>query len=474
MVSQTRECLFAMSTSQTNLASSLRQIADQAGKLGIEICDIAGDIDDTAARATEQSALSQVVLDETVATSTENGRISAAATQAHDLAAKANAQLSGSRKAVQVSLEGIHALVEGVSSLSADFEALRRALDSVGRVAEQINTIAKQTNLLALNATIEAARAGEAGRGFAVVANEVKVLAAQTRSATEEIASTLQTLTEQSDRLIANGSTNVAHAEALRTGTSAIASVVDMAGRAITDLDGEANRIAAAAQGIEERCATLLARVKEMTASGAESSRSLEAAKKRVHNLLTVSETLIGITAATGVANADTPFIEAVCDAAKRMALLFETAIAKGEISSCDLFDRQYESIPNTQPQQLMARFTLFTDRVLPPIQEPLLALDPRVVFCAAVDENGYLPTHNIKFSKQQGTDPIWNAANCRNRRLFNDRTGLAAGRNTAPFLLQTYRRDMGGGQFALMKDVSAPIYVQGRHWGGFRMGYRV
>src|SRR5690242_15461645 len=102
MVSQTRECLFAMSTSQTNLASSLRQIADQAGKLGIEICDIAGDIDDTAARATEQSALSQVVLDETVATSTENGRISAAATQAHDLAAKANAELSGSRKAVQV------------------------------------------------------------------------------------------------------------------------------------------------------------------------------------------------------------------------------------------------------------------------------------------------------------------------------------------------------------------------------------
>jgi methyl-accepting chemotaxis protein len=60
-----------------------------------------------------------------------------------------------------------------------------------------------------------------------------------------------------------------------------------------------------------------------------------------------------------------------------------------------------------------MAAFTLFTDRVLPAIQEPLLALDGR-------------------------------AANCRNRRPFNDPTGLAAGRSTAPFLLQTYRRDMG------------------------------
>jgi len=152
---------------------------------------------------------------------------------------------------------------------------------------------------------------------------------------------------------------------------------------------------------------------------------------------------------------------------------LFEKAIGTGEISDAELFDRDYRPIPNTDPPQVMARFTHFTDRVLPAIQEPLLALDTRVVFCAAVDNNGYLPTHNIKFSKAQGPDRVWNAANCRNRRLFNDRTGLAAGRNTAPFLLQTYRRDMGGGQFALMKDASAPIYVQSRHWGGFRMGYK-
>jgi hypothetical protein len=60
-----------------------------------------------------------------------------------------------------------------------------------------------------------------------------------------------------------------------------------------------------------------------------------------------------------------------------------------------------------------------------------------------------------------------------RNRRMFNDRVGLASGRNTKPTLLQTYRRDMGGGTFALMKDASAPIVVRGRRWGGFRMGYK-
>ena len=73
-----------------------------------------------------------------------------------------------------------------------------------------------------------------------------------------------------------------------------------------------------------------------------------------------------------------------------------------------------------------------------------------------------------------EGLGVAWDTANSRYRRIFNDRTGLASARNQRPFLLQTYRRDMGGGKFALMKDVSAPITIQGRHWGGFRLGYLV
>ena len=64
---------------------------------------------------------------------------------------------------------------------------LQESANEIGKVVELINRIAGQTNLLALNATIEAASAGEAGRGFAVVANEVKELARQSATATEEI-----------------------------------------------------------------------------------------------------------------------------------------------------------------------------------------------------------------------------------------------------------------------------------------------
>ena len=183
---------------------------------------------------------------------------------------------------------------------------------------------------------------------------------------------------------------------------------------------------------------------------------------------------MIGLIANSGFRTADTKFIEAVQAGAAELAEAFEAAVEAGRISIGDLFSEDYVAIPDTDPLQQMTPFVALTDEICPDVQERLLGLDEKVVFCAAVDRNGFLPTHNIKFSQPQGSDPVWNNANSRNRRLFNDRTGLAAGQNQKPFLLQTYRRDMGGGEFVLMKDLSAPILVQGRHWGGLRMGYRI
>ena len=89
------------------------------------------------------------------------------------------------------------------------------------------------------------------------------------------------------------------------------------------------------------------------------------------------------------------------------------------------------------------------------------------IVFAVLVDRNSYLPTHNQRYSQPLTGNLANDLVNNRTKRMFNDRTGLAAARNKAPFLIQRYQRDTG----ETMWDVSSPIYVKGKHWGGFRVG---
>ncbi|GJM00955.1 MAG: chemotaxis protein [Methyloligella sp.] len=152
----------------------------------------------------------------------------------------------------------------------------------------------------------------------------------------------------------------------------------------------------------------------------------------------------------------------------------FEAGLRSGKVSKAALFDQAYVPIPGSDPEQVTTKGLPFFDEVLPEIIEPVLGMDSSFVFCAAVDRNGYLPVHNKQYSKPQGDDPIWNASNSRNRRIFDDPTGLTAGRNRKEFLVQTYLRDLGGGNNVFMKDISMPIEVDGQHWGGLRLALSI
>jgi methyl-accepting chemotaxis protein len=171
----------------------------------------------------------------------------------------------------------------------------------------------------------------------------------------------------------------------------------------------------------------------------------------------------------------NTEFVTRAMEAGAALTRLFEQAVASGAISIDDMFDEDYAEIAGSNPLQHRTRILGWADRALPPFQEAFLARDPRMVFCAMIDRNGYLPVHNKIYSHpQRPGDVAWNTANSRNRRIFNDAAGLAAGRNLRSYLIQSYARDMGNGKTIMMREIDVPIRVNGRHWGGFRTAYKL
>jgi methyl-accepting chemotaxis protein len=171
----------------------------------------------------------------------------------------------------------------------------------------------------------------------------------------------------------------------------------------------------------------------------------------------------------------NTEFVTRAMEAGAALTRIFEDAVASGAISADDMFDTDYVEISGTNPVQHRTRILGWADRALPPFQEAFLAKDPRMVFCVMIDRNGYLPVHNKVYSHpQRPGDVAWNTANSRNRRIFNDAAGLAAGRNLRSYLIQSYARDMGNGKTVMMREIDVPVRVNGRHWGGFRTAYKL
>lgn len=154
-----------------------------------------------AASAEELSATAQEMSSNSEETSAQSNIAAAAseqisknvetvATSAEEMSAAAKEIAENAATAAKVGAQA----VEVADHTSKTVNILGESSVEIGNVIKVITSIAQQTNLLALNATIEAARAGEAGKGFAVVANEVKELAKQTASATEEISQKIETI----------------------------------------------------------------------------------------------------------------------------------------------------------------------------------------------------------------------------------------------------------------------------------------
>lgn len=431
-----------------NLAEAMRQNREVAGMISATTAKIAAHNHALEERTREQAKAIEVT---SVNMEELSGTVRNTAQNASDAAKSA-------QSANRLAESGRDEVLKVVESMAAIDQG---SLEIKG-IIDVINQIAFQTNILALNAAVEAARANEHGRGFAVVAGEVRALAHRSADAAGKI----RTLIESSMQTNANGREQAEQARAR------IIEVVEGVRLANERIDAISKATGEQSQGIQHanealsRIDSITQRNQELVAELAEQIGSLETQEASLKSATEVfqlpesrfthpqHEKVSGIAAA----------------AASAIGKLLEAGVRKGKTTPTALFEIDYQPIKNTDPKKYHTGFDAYADEVFPTVQEAILEDHPELIYAITADQKGYVPTHNRRFSQPLTGNREKDMAGNRGKRIFDDPVGGLVGRHEEPFKLQTYRRDTG----ELMFDLSVPIYVDGRHWGGFRIGYRI
>ncbi|APW97535.1 chemotaxis protein [Halobiforma lacisalsi AJ5] len=268
---------------------------------GDEVTDSIREIATVAERQNDRMAAMSTEIQETSAT-------------VEEIASTANSVAETSRQAARRAEDGMDAaedVVDEMAAIEARSEAaleeirdLEEAVDRIDEIVGTVTEIADQTSILALNASIEAAHAGDGsgnadGSGFATVAEEVKGLAAETKTAAGEIEELIGTVQRRTDA-------TVGEMEAMRERVADGSETIDRSVAAFREIETDVRRADDGVQDIDEAtdaiadsAAELVSMADEVTdlsdTTASEAEAILESATEQTEATASVSESVTAL-----------------------------------------------------------------------------------------------------------------------------------------------------------------------------------
>ena len=455
-----------------NHLDQFKELAKNLGKSGntiaigsAEVSSFVDNLNDTIQNQADKATQISSAADEISQSTTQ---IADMLTQAVNAAARTHAACSEGENAITTAIDTTSNVQQQVQETSVSINKLKNKSEQIQSITDVIDGVAAQTNLLALNAAIEAARAGEHGRGFAVVADEVRELANKTAVATSDIAKMLAEI---------RGETEIAAniMEKLVTEVDEVVDKTNSIGQTLTSINSEASASESQARDIQDMIQEHVLATAEISNSIEQVRGDLESTEKesvtassQAMNLASISECIFNDLSVFNVDDIHNDVKMAAINMSTDIQALFEAAIKNHQLTEDKFFDTRYQPIANTNPEKFSTQFDDFCDKNLPTIQEKYLRSIPCLMYSAATNKDGYLPTHNDVFAKPPTGDYETDLVHSRSKRLFQDALSIRCGTHTQESLLQTYKRDTG----EICHDLSVPLYINGRHWGGVRFGY--
>ena len=413
--------------------------------------------------ATEQAAAVQQATTTSEEIAATAKQVSEHAERVEGIAANAAGSSESGKRAVSDAVDGMSHLKGQVQSIAEAMLEMGENSQKIGGIIDIIDEISDQTNLLSLNAAIEAAGAGEAGKRFSIVANEVRRLADRTADATTQVKALIEQIqlaTNSTIMLTEEGTKGVDAASELVANISEVLEKITGVVHETTTATGEIKLMTQQQTTASEQMAETIAEVRDVANHVATSTQETTAS---ISELTALADRLQDMVDENLKAKGEA----AALAGAREMERALNDAVDRCKFSMEDIFDENYQPIPGTDPQKYHTKYDRFLDENIQQYLDGFLQ-NRMVAFAVLVDRNGYLPTHNSKFTQPLTGDYEKDLTGNRAKRIFNHDVGINAARNQQGTLTQPYERDTG----EKMLDISAPVFVKGKHWGAFRIGY--